>query len=242
MKSIKQFIKNNFHFGLQNEAHRELWLEAKLKDVTAGWVILDAGAGIARYRRFCQHLKYVAQDFGQYDGQGNGIGLQTVDWTNEHLDIVSDIINIPRPDNSFDAIMCIEVLEHIPDAKAALAEFARLLKPGGRLILTAPFASLTHFAPFHFYSGFNRYFFEKYLADYDFEIIEMAHNGDYYEFLAQELWRLPYMAGQYTKARLWPWDYLVIMLNVFLLKRMSKYDKKSSELLNFGFQLVAIKR
>jgi SAM-dependent methyltransferase len=41
-------------------------------------------------------------------------------------------------DASMDAILCLDVLEHVPDFRAALREFARVLKPGGTLLLTVP--------------------------------------------------------------------------------------------------------
>lgn len=77
--------------------------------------------------------------------------------------LVSDITMIPAPDASFDAILCSEVLEHVPEPTHALDEFVRLLKPGGTLILTAPFASLVHMAPYHYCSGFSRYWYEHHL-------------------------------------------------------------------------------
>jgi Methylase involved in ubiquinone/menaquinone biosynthesis len=52
--------------------------------------------------------------------------LQTGPWDNSKLDIVSDILSIPLPDHSVDAIMCTEVLEHIPDPLGAIKEFSRL--------------------------------------------------------------------------------------------------------------------
>lgn len=41
-------------------------------------------------------------------------------------------------DGSLDAILCLDVLEHVPDFRAALREFARVLAPGGALLLTVP--------------------------------------------------------------------------------------------------------
>jgi ubiquinone/menaquinone biosynthesis C-methylase UbiE len=147
--------------GTHNEATRVAWLERTLKQIPSGTRILDAGAGEQQFRKFCTHLEYVAQDFGQYDGTGDSSGLQMGSWDQEKLDIVCDITEIPEPDASFGAIMCIEVFEHLSDPLAALREFSRLIKPGGHLVLTAPFCSLTHFAPFHFATGFNRYFLRK---------------------------------------------------------------------------------
>src|SRR5262245_62187810 len=97
--------------GTHNERTRVAWIERTLKRIPAGARILDAGAGQRQFKRFCGHLQYVAQDFAQYDGRGDGLGLQTGAWDQAGLDIVSDITSIPEPDRSFDAIMCTEVFE-----------------------------------------------------------------------------------------------------------------------------------
>jgi 2-polyprenyl-3-methyl-5-hydroxy-6-metoxy-1,4-benzoquinol methylase len=52
------------------------------------------------------------------------------------LDLTSDIATLPSKE--FDAIYSAHVLEHIPDPKASLATFQRLLKPGGKLFLYVP--------------------------------------------------------------------------------------------------------
>ncbi len=133
--------------GRSNESSRVAWIERTLAKLPAGARILDAGAGERPFRRFCSHLNYVSQDFAGYDGQGDGAGLQTSTWNQEGLDFVCDITAVPQPDASFDAVLCTEVLEHVPDPVAALRELSRLVRVGGHLVLTAPFCSLTHFAP-----------------------------------------------------------------------------------------------
>lgn len=50
-----------------------------------------------------------------------------------------DIMHLTFPDASFAAVMCFEVLEHVPDHLVGLAEIFRVLRPGGRLILSVPF-------------------------------------------------------------------------------------------------------
>jgi SAM-dependent methyltransferase len=50
-----------------------------------------------------------------------------------------DVTALSFADAAFDAIGSFEVLEHVPDYPRALAEFARVLRPGGLLLLTAPF-------------------------------------------------------------------------------------------------------
>jgi SAM-dependent methyltransferase len=228
--------------GATNECVRERWLEMTLRSIPKGSSILDAGAGTQRYRKFCDHLNYVSQDFGEYDGKGDSAGLQTGAFNYGRLDIVSDITSIPKPDAYFDAIMCIEVLEHVPDPIQAIKEFARLLKPNGYLVLTSPFCSLTHFAPYHFSTGFNKYWYEKHLKDNYFSITEMTSNGNYFEYLAQEISRLPSIARRYSKRKPFIFESLSISIIKRMLLRFSDSDKNSSEILCFGYHVVARKR
>lgn len=228
--------------GTQNEFTRVAWLEKTLRHLPAGFSILDAGAGEQRFKPLCAHLEYVAQDFARYDGEGDGAGLQMGSWDQTGLDIVSDITSIPRPDGSFDAIMCIEVLEHLPDPIAAIKEFGRLLRSGGELILTAPFCSLTHLAPFHFYTGFSRYFYQTHLLASGFEIVELTANGNFFEFLAQEVRRIPDVASRYCQTTPRRWHYWQLRLVLRMLERFSLKDSGSTELLNFGYHVRAVKR
>ncbi len=46
--------------------------------------------------------------------------------------------SIPLKDNSVDAVICTEVVEHMPKREEAFAEFARVLKPGGKVVITFP--------------------------------------------------------------------------------------------------------
>lgn len=226
---------------MKNQLSREIWLEQILQKIPSESRILDAGAGEQKYRKYCAHLNYVSQDFGKYEGVGDEKGLQTGSWDQSQLDIISDINSIPEPDSSFDAIMCIEVFEHLPEPIIALKEFSRLLKSGGHLILTAPFCSLTHMAPYHFYSGFNRYFYEKQLPEHGFTIIEIVENGNYNEYLAQELRRCPKVLHDYSNINFSPLDYIAQRWLLRTLDRSSRRDRGSGELLNFGFHVFAFK-
>jgi SAM-dependent methyltransferase len=223
--------------GTKNDSTREAWVRAALSGLPEGSRLLDAGAGQQRYRPDCSRLRYVSQDFCQYDGKGEGSALHSGKWDTTRIDIVSDILAIPEPGESFDAILFTEVFEHVPEPAAALAEFNRLLRPGGELILTAPFCSLTHMAPYHYYSGFNKYFFLHFLPKTGFEILELTPNGDYAEYLAQELRRLPSLYGRLPLA--------VAICYRFLLRFLGNARNEiagTSELLCYGYQVRARKR
>lgn len=227
--------------GTCNESTRIAWVKHALGQLPAGWRILDAGAGEQQFKACCAHLKYVAQDFAQYDGKGDDTGLQLGSWDNTGLDIVCDITAIPEPDASFDAVMCTEVFEHLPNPVLAVAEFARLLRSGGQLIITAPFCSMTHFAPYHFCTGFSRYFYEHHLPAHGFGIVEMTFNGNYFEYVAQEIRRITTIGNRYTTVQPRKWETLAMRPLLKMLERYSAADHGSPELMHFGCHVRAVK-
>jgi SAM-dependent methyltransferase len=58
---------------------------------------------------------------------------------------------LPFADASFEAVLCTEVLEHIPDPTETLREIHRVLKPGGKLLLTIPWSARFHYQPFDYH-------------------------------------------------------------------------------------------
>lgn len=225
-----------------NEAVRAAWIRAQLKALPAGSRLLDAGSGEQQYRNACDHLQYVSQDFAAYQPTGLNSGLQMEKWNYPKTDIVCDITSIPEKDESFDAILCSEVLEHVPDPVLALKELARLLKPGGTLLVTAPFCSLTHFAPYHFSTGFNRFFYEHHFPLLRLHIEEFVSNGNYFAWLEQELGRLPSIAERYAGAAPGRMDHRKISKVRKLLAGWKTNDKGSAELLSYGCHVRARKK
>lgn len=222
-----------------NETSRNKWLENVLTSLPEGLRILDAGAGQLRNKPFCKNLDYVSQDVCQYDGQGDTLGLHTEAWDTSGIDIVSDITDIPEPNNSFDVILCSEVFEHLPDPIKALKEFQRLLKPGGKLIITAPFASFVHFAPYHYSSGFSRYWYEYHLPVFGFEINQLTSNGDWFSYMRQEMIRLPYMARIYGSWH-WPIAYVFAAIGALYFS-FPGAKRNSDDVACFGWHCVATK-
>lgn len=222
-----------------NEENRRAWLGKTLRSLPKGARLLDAGAGELLNKPLCEQMIYVSQDFCQYEGTGDGKGLQTGRWDTSLIDLVCDITAIPEPDAAFDVILCSEVLEHVPDPLAVLNEFARLLRPEGKLILTVPFASLVHFAPYYFNSGFSRYWYEHHLESRGFTIEELTPNGDWFAFCHQELRRLGSMARSHGD-RCWPLAYLLGFLGSLYYK--IRGAATASDLGCFGWHCVATKK
>lgn len=141
---------------------RDHWIKEHAEGLPKGSKVLDAGAGASKYRPFFAHCDYRTQDFCKYEGP-------LVKYV-EPIDYVGDITSIPLPDQSLDAILCTEVIEHVVDPMVVLTEFRRLLKPGGRLFLTSPLLSHLHMEPYHYYGGFTRYWYEHWLPQKGFEV------------------------------------------------------------------------
>ncbi len=71
-------------------------------------------------------------------------------------DVWASAVKLPCRDASFDTVFSSQVLEHVPEPAEMMAEMSRVLKPGGRLILTAPHIWGIHEEP-HDYFRFTQY-------------------------------------------------------------------------------------
>jgi ubiquinone/menaquinone biosynthesis C-methylase UbiE len=171
-----------------NALTRNKWVAEKAKEIPKGSSVIDVGAGECAYKHLFQHCDYKAQDFCQYSGTTEG--TQQEGWEYGLIDYVSDIDNIPVPDKSFDVALCTEVLEHVPKPIEALKEIGRMLKTGGILYLSAPLGSGLHQQPFHFYGGYTPHFYNKFLVEFGFEIIEIKPIGGLFKHVGQELHRV----------------------------------------------------
>jgi ubiquinone/menaquinone biosynthesis C-methylase UbiE len=67
------------------------------------------------------------------------------------VDVLATAYEIPLADGSFDTVLMTEVLEHLEEPARGLAEAGRLLRPGGKLILTTPFMWPLHEEPRDFF-------------------------------------------------------------------------------------------
>lgn len=241
INSEKILTKRDMYWeSVPNPEVRDKWVVEKLREIPDGKIILDAGAGEQPYKKFCSHLKYVSQDFGEYDDSEKKEGLQMQEWNSRSVDILSDIINIPMEDESVDVILCTEVIEHIKNPVLAIKEFARLLKPNGELLLTGPNCSLTHMAPYYFYNGFSRYWYKENLKDFGFEVEEIIEYGNYFSWMKQELLRTGEVMDRYIGEN--KKDINVLNAVIRLFDELAKHDNNSSELLCLGRMVAAKKK
>lgn len=100
--------------------------------------VLDAGGGpSAKYRSLIQSKadKYVC-----LDAQSGG-----------HVDVIGDVLQMPFQDESFDTVICNQVMEHVSMPAKLISESYRVLKPGGHFICTAPFLEPVHSDPGDFF-------------------------------------------------------------------------------------------
>jgi SAM-dependent methyltransferase len=189
MQALKHWIKRIYTFNTYN---RDLWVKSWAGKAPAGARVLDMGAGPGRYRELFSHCDYRAQDFGQELGT---IGRYT------KLDYECDLTAVPAPDASFDVILCTEVLEHVPDPAAAIAEMARLLRPGGRVLLTAPLGSFLHQLPYHYYGGYTPEWYRRFLTEKGFAVEQIESNEGFFSWLSQETLRLSYLLSPFNPKR-----------------------------------------
>lgn len=84
-------------------------------------------------------ILYFAPEYSMMKWFGkNGIRLTTADLFDEKTDLRLDITAIDLPDGSYDMVICNHVLEHVSSYEKALSELNRILKDGGRLIISFP--------------------------------------------------------------------------------------------------------
>ncbi|HZS87069.1 MAG TPA: methyltransferase domain-containing protein [Chloroflexota bacterium] len=147
--------------------------------------VLDVGAAEAPYRELFAHCEYVTADLA---------ATEYHDFSAHPPDIVCDITAIPLPDASQDAILCTEVLEHVPEPDVALSEFRRLLVPGGHLFVTTPFVWFLHEQPYDFYR-YTPFSLERLLVDAGFQDVSILPRERDITTLVMLLERYTYVAG-----------------------------------------------
>lgn len=126
-------------------ARRGLWRAISAAGSRLQGPLLDVGCGSKPYRDLFQVDRYVGLDIDSETARNRGVA-----------DVFYDGNRFPFADAEFQSVLCNQVLEHVFGPEEFLREIARVLKPGGKLLLTVPFVWDEHEQPFDYarYSSF----------------------------------------------------------------------------------------
>lgn len=216
-KILKRFKRLDYILNFSQKRTEDFIIKTVRKEIKPGSKILDAGAGVLKYKKYFQDCIYKTQDFKQYG----------------EIDHVSDIINIPVEEKSFDVIISTEVLEHLPRPDLAIKEFSRILKSEGRLYITSPFVSGIHRAPDHFYAGFSKFWYYKFLNYYGFKEINVIPKKRFFALYGQETLRALLLIIKSKKWRYKIFAPLAILLIIILVPFFFYLDKKNLDSLSY---------
>ncbi len=209
-----------------NQRQRDEWVASIAKRLPPNTRVLDIGAGECRYRHLFNHCEYRTQDFYQYHGTKEGLFKDK--WQYGEIDYVCDATAIPVDNGSFDAVLCTEVLEHVPEPIKVLREIARILKLNGWAFISAPFVSGLHQQPYHFYGGFTPHFYYHFLKEFGFEIVSIMSNGHFFRMLLQEMHRgISIIQSHHRYSKWHPVRWLLRVASSYpVAKWLSKMDDK----------------
>ena len=126
-------------------------------------VVIDVGCGGRPYEEF-------VPSGARY------IGLDLTPTLGSWPDCWARADAIPIAGGAAALVLCTQVLEHLPDPHRCVAEIARVLAPGGRLVLTAPQTWNLHEAP-HDYYRFTRYGLEHLCVQAGLEVVDIRPQG-----------------------------------------------------------------
>lgn len=123
-----------------------LTVDFNLLAVKEGETVLDAGCGMGRHS-----FEFAARGARVFSMDMDVHCVRQTRFTLVHMRdssqlkqggrfqvLVGDTLNLPFRDNTFDRVICAEVMEHVHDDVKACSELVRVLKPGGLIAITVP--------------------------------------------------------------------------------------------------------
>lgn len=234
---VMSIAKRIAKFGRRLPIHPQWLLGARKADPTIGklkGMVLDVGCAD---RWIEPHLSLEATYIG-IDYPPTGTCLYSA-----RADVFADAATLPFASSSADAVICLEVIEHLSDYRAALHEFFRVLKPGGTLVLSMPFLYPIHDAP-HDYQRLTEHGLRRDMAMAGFEILRLNKSGHAIH-ASGLLFNLALTGGLYTRRRLLDYAMLpfvaILVLVVNLASVALSWILPDWNALGFGYAIEAIK-
>lgn len=154
--------------SLLDPFHREIRrrISAFAGTVPKGVFLLDAGAGEGQYHELFSHCRLIGLD----------AAIGDENWDYSALDVVGDLHKIPLKDASVDGVVSVVTMEHLHSPWLAMAEMARVTRPGGRSFFVVPFLWEMHQQPNDFFR-FTKYGFMKLAKDAGFRVESIVPMG-----------------------------------------------------------------
>ncbi|MEZ5024880.1 MAG: methyltransferase domain-containing protein [Chitinophagales bacterium] len=138
--------------------------------------LLDFGCGEKPYMELFSVDEYIGLDI-EKSGHTH---------ENSNVDVYYDGKVIPFDSGYFDSFFSSEVFEHVFNLPIVLKEINRVIKPGGKLLITVPFAIHEHEEPFDF-ARYTTFGVKSILNDNGFEVLSMDKTNHYVEVLFQSM-------------------------------------------------------
>ncbi len=136
--------------------------------------LLDIGCGDGRYRDFLKGR------VTRWVGMDRPVSGHPAAFAPE---LIGDALALPVADATFDTVLCTQVIEHVEEPLVLLREAWRVLKPGGRLLLTAPQYNGLHGEPHDFFR-YTKYGLQHLAKKADFEIEDVRPIGGFIALFA----------------------------------------------------------
>ena len=133
-----------------------------------GGKLLDFGCGRKPFENLFFVTEYIGIDIEQ---TGH-------DHKNSKVDIYYDGWKIPFANETFDAVFCSEVLEHIFNPNEILTELNRVMKTNAKILITVPFSWNEHETPFD-YARYSSFGIKHLLETNGFKIVEHKKSGNF---------------------------------------------------------------
>ena len=194
--------------------------------------VLDIGCG---NKPFEQYIKALIKT----NEKDDYIGCDIVQSSENKVDILCEATDIPVKSESFDVVVCTQVIEHVFDHQKVFDEAYRLLKPGGRFIVSSPFVWEKHEIPYDFYR-FTDFCFENLLVRSGFTVKERVACGGKWavfgQLLIQCFTRRKRMKNIFYKFFRWVWNgSITLFSNLFFNYLDYRYNKTDEFSLNYIF-------